>query len=178
MFSTRVLHSATPAPRPWPCLLLVVALCVALCGKSSNGMMVSTATPDVPGGNSSNHTANGPAPIVIFVNETVLLSNWPFAEDDEPLLVVVGPSPDSSGSVQCTIDTVCRYSVQLDRPPPTALEAQVDVSFLHDSASTATAELFFVVEDELLPASRKHLQTGTQTPHRTLLSLTRVSALL
>lgn len=93
--------------------------------------------------------------VLLFVNETVLLSGWPYSAGDEPHLKLIEPSMPT-----CTIDTVCSYFISLDRPPPGNLQAEVDVHFEHDPESTSSADFYFVVEDPLLPTSRKHLQPG------------------
>jgi hypothetical protein len=102
-------------------------------------------------------------PYVVYVNQTVLLSDWPDEEADEPRLSVVS----AAVNFECTIDTVCSYAIALDRMPPPNVEAQVDVWFERDTTSASTADFFFVVDDPLLPASRRHLRSGTPVREET-----------
>ena len=101
--------------------------------------------------------ADSVEPYVLYVNKTILLSNWPYQESDEPRLQVLAPV---TTPLECTIDTVCRYIVGLDRQPPSNLEAEVAIAFERDPESTSVADFFFVIDDPLLPSTRRYLQSG------------------
>lgn len=97
-------------------------------------------------------------PYVIYVNKTILLSNWPYQESDEPRVRVLAPV--TTTPLECTIDTICRYIIGLDRQPPSHLEAEVEIAFERDPESTSVADFFFVIDDPLLPSTRRYLQSG------------------